>query len=648
MLHNEQTVKDLFFSLAGGEVGVWQLDGESDRLELRGKGFLEDIFAVRSPAKRLLLSAYLDGWCHPEDARRVRECLTQAREELEPVRIEHRLWSMRDATWRNVYALVKPQHTITGVQFWGGLQRAGEKEKYVEYFLFQHQESEERGRIMLDCMPLCSNFWDSSLHNIDCNKEAVRLFGLADKQEYLDRFHELSPAFQPDGKRSFDAVYEWVQRAFTEGSAQFEWMHQKLDGELIPCEITLVRTVWRNKDMVAGYTRDLRASKASEQALRLSRDLAEASARVKSRFLANVSHEIRTPMNAVLGMLRILSNSELAEQDQYYLERARHAADVLMRIINDMLDFSGLESGQLHIESEAFTLHKLLYWVQEAHREEYEAKGLEFLVDVDENIPETIVGDPVRLEQVLTALISNALKFTPSGTVRLEARLKACDDTSMQVQFYVRDTGIGITQEAAAHLFSPFTQADDSHTRRYGGTGLGLAICRHLVRLMGGIIWCEGETGQGSTFFFTARFGLPEPEATPPVDENFVDLKGMRVLLAEDNEINQLIAEELLLAKNVQVDIVDNGLRALHALSRRDYDLVLMDIQMPEMDGLTATEKIRDNPKFDNLPVIALTAHAQESDREESLRRGMTEHLTKPINPGELYETLKRWAPGRG
>ena len=528
-------------------------------------------------------------------------------------------------------------------------------------------DAENRTQVMLDATPLCCNFWDEHYNNIDCNEEAARLFELSSKQEYLDRFGELSPAVQPNGRPSSEVALEMIRKAFLEGYARFEWMHQKPNGDPIPAEITLVRVPWKEGHIVAGYTRDLRELKATlaeirktEDALRLARDLAEKNAKAKSEFLANMSHEIRTPMNAILGMTHLLADTDMTDKQREYVDKAEHSAKLLLRIINDILDFSKIDAGRMELEHIVFSLPDLTNHVRDIVTGQTRGKSLALHVDIGEGVPDRVVGDPLRLEQILLNLASNAVKFTASGSVSISIALESKREDSVRLRFDVRDTGIGMTPAQVAALFTPFTQADTSTTRKYGGTGLGLAISRSLVELMNGSVWCESEPGQGSTFSFIAVLALPDARGAadessalnlhaedpdvPPDD--YEDLQGLRVLLAEDNEINQMIAEEFLERKGVLVTTVENGREALEALENKTFDVVLMDIQMPEMDGLTATSELRKNPRHQSLPVIAMTAHAMVGDREVSLGSGMNDHITKPIDPDLLYAALRRW--GRG
>jgi len=397
---------------------------------------------------------------------------------------------------------------------------------------------------------------------------------------------------------------------------------------------------------VHARTAELQASNA---ALAEARDAAEAATRAKSQFLANMSHEIRTPLNAIVGLTElVLRNPELPGTVDSHLQKVRRAALALLEIISPILDFSRIEAGGLQLEQAPFDLDQVLEAVRSVVGVTAEAKGLPLEIRVAEGLPRQRLGDALRLTQVLINLAGNAVKFTPTGGVRVE--LGSADAAGTRVQFAVHDSGIGIAPDKQHRLFQPFDQIDGSTTRRFGGTGLGLAISRELVRAMGGEIEVRSEEGVGSQFFFTLALpcvAVTAITATTPAEPSagsagcMQALRGCRILLAEDNELNQLVArgflEEL---AGARLRVVATGAEALDALRKDRFDLVLMDVQMPVMDGYEATRRLRMDPRLTDLPVIAMTAHAQPSDRERSLAAGMNGHITKPFEASELFATL--------
>ncbi len=382
---------------------------------------------------------------------------------------------------------------------------------------------------------------------------------------------------------------------------------------------------------------------------------AEESSKAKSEFLANMSHEIRTPLNGVLGLLHLLSNTKLTTQQNDYLQKALHSAKNLLRVISDILDFSKIEAGKLVIERTPFTIREIVEDIQALYDHKVAEKNLTAKVVIEPDLIETkFIGDSFRLRQVLFNLASNALKFTQKGGVELHVEKIEEKDGEVLLSFAVKDSGIGLTPEQKDRLFSSFTQADNSVTRKYGGTGLGLAISKHIVELMHGKIWVESEYGKGSTFYFTARFEIfdqnnkehlamlpKQNKKTAPVKEYAP--RDELILLVEDNPINQMVAKGLLKKMGFKIEVAENGQEALDMLEKKQYDLVLMDIQMPVMDGLTATSRIRKQDRFANLPVIAMSAHAMSGDKDISLAHGMNDHVTKPISPEILYDTIITW-----
>ncbi|MDP9399455.1 MAG: ATP-binding protein, partial [Actinomycetota bacterium] len=403
--------------------------------------------------------------------------------------------------------------------------------------------------------------------------------------------------------------------------------------------MTLVLALYRDERQVL-----LDERRARELELGRARDAALEASWMKSRFLANMSHEIRTPMNGVIGMTELLLESGLTDEQRRLARTLSTSGQALMTVIDDILDFSKVEAGKLELRSEPFAVRAAVEAAAGLVAEPARGKRLVLEVLVEDAVPRIVVGDPVRVQQVLTNLLANAVKFTHEGGVSL----RVAPAGEGVVRFEVADTGIGVPPEALDHLFEPFVQADSSTTRSFGGTGLGLSICRELVRLMGGDIGVTSEVGGGSTFWCTARLEpaeRAEPAALAPAERPRAVGDGLSTLVVEDNAVNQAVAAQLLAKRGFRVDVAGDGQEALDAVAARPYAIVLMDCQMPRMDGYTATREIRrregDGPR---LPIVAMTASFLKEDRDACVAAGMDDHLPKPLTGAMLDAVVGRWA----
>ena len=366
---------------------------------------------------------------------------------------------------------------------------------------------------------------------------------------------------------------------------------------------------------------------------------------MKENFMANMSHEIRTPMNAILGFTNLLQKETISQKSREFVNSIQNSGENLLTIINDVLDFSKIEAGMMRIESSSFSLRGLLHSVETMFAARVQPKNLRLKVTVEKSIPDLLKGDAVRLTQIMVNLVNNSVKFTNEGGIDIGVTAEKGEENTIQISFSVKDTGIGIPPNKIDTIFERFQQADEEATRKYGGTGLGLSIVKQLVELQNGTIRVSSVQNMGSEFVFTIPYTISK-EITErdklhliPADEIELNKKDMKILVAEDNAMNQSLMKYILADWNLDFDIVNNGKEAIEALQQKKYSLVLMDIQMPQMDGYTATTKIR-NELRSNIPVIAMTAHAMAGEREKCLSYGMNEYIPKPIRENELFKII--------
>ena len=556
-------------------------------------------------------------------------------------------------------------------------RRAGDIAREQSILLEAMTKKQEMGnltQLMLDATPMSCKLWSRELKVFACNEEAVRVFGVSSKEEFCNRFFELCPEYQPSGVKTSEKAREYLLKAFEEGYQRFEWMHQKLNGELIPAEITLVRVAYEDDYVVAGYIRDMtehkkmlgELTKAADD-LRTSRDLAESANHAKSSFLANMSHEMRTPLNVVVGLTDLrMEEEDLPDEIQSDIRKINNAGNTLLSIVNDVLDISKIEAGKLELIPVLYNTASLFNDVITLNVIRIESKPITFKIDIDENIPCDIYGDELRIKQIFNNLLSNAFKYTHEGVVTLKVEYETVENKDVWMTISVKDSGIGIRQDDLKKLFSNYNQVDTKANRHIEGTGLGLSIAKRLVELMDGEITVESEYGKGTTFSVRIRQGFITGEPLgQDVVENLrsfhyqdtkahissklvrIDMSYARVLVVDDFQTNLDVAAGMMRKYKMQVDCVISGQDAVDRIDSGVpvYNAIFMDHMMPGMDGIEATKRIRalDSEYAKKIPIISLTANAIAGNEQMFLDSGFQAFLSKPIDIMKLDLILRQW-----
>jgi PAS domain S-box-containing protein len=611
---------------------IWMIDG-NDQIKFLSPN-TEKVFGY-SPAECYARgTSILFNSVHPDEAEHVRQSFQLFFDTGSQFDMEFRI-RRKDGEWRWIRNRAIQTFEKNGVRYASGLVTDITQRKAAEESL---RESEQRYRLLFE-RNLAGVFRCTQAGNfLDCNDAGAKILGY-DSREDLIGHSAIDIFFDLDDKTVAD------QKMAQSGTASNQEIRvRRKDGS----------TAWvmANTTMVNGSTGievegtflDITLLKQAEEHMRLAKEAAEAANRAKSEFLANISHEIRTPMNGVIGMIDLALDTDLTPEQRDYLATIKSSSAALLEIINDILDFSKIEARKLELERVPFRVEELVRTTVKEFSVQARNKQLSLQCDFSADLPELSIGDPVRVRQILMNLVGNAVKFTDQGEIMVRV-VRLVDDT---LQFSVRDTGIGVSPEKQKSIFEAFVQADTSATRHYGGTGLGLAIVSQLVALMQGRIWLESKPGSGSTFYFTARFGMATAvavkDAIQPREEPSPapSARKLNILVADDNLVNLRLARRLLEKQGHFAVAVGSGREALLALQQQNFDLVLMDVQMPDLDGFETTKAIRAQEQISrkHLPIVAMTAHAMSGDRERCLAAGMDSYVTKPVDAMKLFTAI--------
>lgn len=631
-------------AVAGSNDGIWDWDVQSGKTWFSPR--FRELLCCAADDVDLLMNQWLER-LHDDDRERATDALENHLKGYQPFDVEYRLlcnngeyrWfrSRGQAVWNEFCEPTRMAGSLTDIT----AQKQAEQEiADAQQALFA---SEQHLRAMIDATPECVKVIDREGRILEINAVGLLLTEFDHADQVLGEciYDVIDPADRP----SFIAFNERICDG-DRGTLEFNIIgargtHRVMETSAVPL------TMQDGRRVHLGITREVTQQKRRNAALRNAKEAAESANRAKSEFLANMSHEIRTPMNGILGMTELALGTSLDEEQTEYLETVRDSGESLLATINDILDFSKVEAGMLRLETTPFQLRELLSVAMKPLQMRAAQKNLDCRWTVADQVPATMVGDGHRLQQILTNLVGNAVKFTETGSVHVLVDCEENGPNWHRLLVSVADTGLGIPADKQCRIFDAFSQADTSTTRNFGGTGLGLAITTQLVELMGGTISVDSVPGQGTTFRFTANFGVCQQATGPHKDSEQtarLDSRPLQVLLAEDNRVNQRFAQRLLEKQGHHVTIADDGQKAVELARTLLPDVILMDIQMPELDGYQATRAIRqlEAEGQPRTPIVAMTAHAMKGDREKCLASGMDDYVTKPVRKAELFDVLRR------
>jgi len=636
------TQERLNLSLEGSNLALWDWDIIDDQI------YLSDRWSLMMGGQReetLLSNEQLFNLMHPQDQPSVKANLGSVlKGETEFYSMEFRI-KRNNGDWAWVHThgkVVERDATGRAIRMTGTNADITERKQAEESL----HKSETRLRTLYDSTSDALMLLDENGY-FDCNKATLQMFGCSSQEEFYSKHPaDFSPDKQPDGMDSVMLSSQKIFMAMENGSVRFEWVHKRADnGRIFDAEVLLNGMKLDGKTVLQATVRDITERKRAEVELLQAKEAAEQAARVKSDFLANMSHEIRTPMNGIIGMTELALDTELTPEQREYLSLVKSSSDSLLHIVNDILDFSKIESGKLHIENIEFSLEHTLRDTMKSLAVRAHQKNLELLLHVAPDVPDRLLGDPGRVRQVIVNLVGNAIKFTEAGEIEVSVHcIEGAPEDHARMQFSVRDTGIGIPRDKFNTIFESFSQADTSTTRKYGGTGLGLTISAQLVKLMGGHIEVDSQVGKGSTFQFTLPMRIISFNPLANYQRTG-RIAGMSVLVADDNATNRRLLQEMLQNWKMSPTLVENGAQALAELERaakggHPYQVALLDLQMPGMDGFELAEQIRKHPDHVGATVMMLTSQGQRGDALRCRELGIASYLTKPISQSELLDSI--------